>query len=165
MKYNESLKSRHESIRKQTINELLATIENIKAFEGEEATISAKKIITNSNLSRSVLYKSHVLKIWNYELWNIRYNKDEFERQILTQKRKQENDHLVEENIKLQTQLEKIKHENDILTKKNEELKIRLRVYRDTHHEEKLELNLQIKRVIGECQRLSNILLINNISF
>jgi predicted RNase H-like nuclease (RuvC/YqgF family) len=73
MKYNDVLKDMHKKMRESTIKKIQSSIDFIKENGGEKANISPNKLMECSGLSRAVLYKSHILKMWNSNLWEKRY--------------------------------------------------------------------------------------------
>ncbi|PRS35655.1 hypothetical protein C6W19_17580 [Bacillus sp. RJGP41] len=72
-RYNERLREHQNKMRAETLKQIENAINDIKDFEGENADITAKKLQEQTNLSRSVLYKEHTLKVWNIKLWEERY--------------------------------------------------------------------------------------------
>ena len=158
MSYNESLQNVHGNYRDDTIDKLNNAIKTIKTFEGENTIITAKKIVDNSDLSRSVLYKPHALKVWNPTLWEEKY-REKTQIEIKLEKNYGKNveilnkdiDKLNKDNLKLEKQLSKLKDQL-----KNE--KIRSAIYKQDYEEVKLEMKQQRESLLGECQRLNNLL-------
>lgn len=150
MRYNESLKKRHESLRKQTIQVIQEAVEDIKGTEGDDAPITAKKLQDYTDLSRGTLYKEHVLKIWNYKLWEEKHVlRTKMEKDI---KKKFDNDlkDYSEEIIRLNKELENANLKIRNLEEKLDKQKMRSTVYQDDIE----ELKIKNQKVLGECQRL-----------
>jgi valyl-tRNA synthetase len=148
-------------MRGETATQVMSAIRVIKAFEGEQASISAKKILDNSNLSRSVLYKDHILKIWNKELWEERH----FKKTKIQKKVEEQYKSGVEE---LQKELEKVykEFENQYIEvnkfkKKYTDEKKRAEVYLDDID----KLKEKMKKLRGEIFRLQSILDSHNINY
>lgn len=158
MVYNPSLQKNHQESREKTIEELKNGIKIIKQFEGENAAITAKKIIENTSLSRPVLYKDHVLKEWNYELWEKRtlrkkakaVNLDKYNNDVKLLKNEIE---------KLNNELEKARNIITMLNKSIEKEKKRSEVYKMDFE----ELKEEKQKVIAESQRLNDKLVMHGI--
>lgn len=73
MKYNQTLQKKHSEKREESVQEIIQAIEYIKSNEGNQAIITAAKLVLLTGKSRSLLYKNHVLRIWNVDLWRKRY--------------------------------------------------------------------------------------------
>lgn len=152
MKYNDAIKERHENFRNDTVSQIEQAIETIKAFEGEQAVITAKKIVENSNLSRAVLYKEHSLKVWNAKLWRERFG-DSKDVQRKMEKQFGEEAKSYEALIKsLEDELRKSELKNEALEIKLSNEQKRNDVYKlDTE-----ELKEKNQKLLAECQRLQN---------
>jgi len=123
-KYNESLKNRHEELRESTVKQVTEAIDMLKELEGENVILSATKLTKVTNLSRSVFYKPHILKLWNRPLWHKRYGrenlaKNEYEKHI---------NEISIKNRDLETKVVQLQQKVKAL---DEELKRRKKVYRD----------------------------------
>lgn len=73
MKYNQTLRKKHEEIRAESVQDILKAIEYIRSNEGDKAIVSASKLTMLTGKSRSLLYKSHILQVWNPDLWEKHY--------------------------------------------------------------------------------------------
>ncbi|KUP25796.1 hypothetical protein [Paenibacillus sp. DMB5] len=73
----QNLKQTQEKQKQDTIQRLQAVIDFIKLNEGQHAIISMQKLITYSDgvFYKSLLYKEHVLKVWNPSKWEEKYGK------------------------------------------------------------------------------------------
>ncbi|TKI15432.1 hypothetical protein FC696_05710 [Bacillus wiedmannii] len=157
-KYNTSLQNLHASKRKETIDEINNAIETIELLEGPNAIITAKKILQYTNLSRSALYKEHALKIWNYKLWEKKYTKTNKIETKIKQKHQENLEHLQEVTKQLVAELQQQKNANRKLqaSLKNEKKR------REIKEIEIEELQIKHRRLLGECQRISDILYIKS---
>lgn len=148
----------HASKRKETIDEINNAIETIELLEGPNAIITAKKILQYTNLSRSALYKEHALKIWNYKLWEKKYTKTNKIETKIKQKHQENLEHLQEVTKQLVAELQQQKNANIKLqaSLKNEKKR------REIKEIEFEELQIKHRRLLGECQRISDILYIKS---
>ncbi|MDF9615523.1 hypothetical protein P5763_26370 [Bacillus cereus] len=157
-KYNTSLQNLHASKRKETIDEINNAIETIELLEGPNAIITAKKILQYTNLSRSALYKEHALKIWNYKLWENKYAKTNKIETGIKQKHQENSEHFQEITKQLVSELQQQKNLNRKLQTSLENEKKR----REVKELEIEELQIKHRRLLGECQRISDILYIKS---
>ncbi|ALS23183.1 hypothetical protein [Paenibacillus naphthalenovorans] len=74
---NQNLRKTQQQIREETIEKVQSAIQFIRENEGDKAPITASKILLYSEVSRTVLYKPHILKLWNEYLWQKRYGNKE----------------------------------------------------------------------------------------
>lgn len=152
MKYNNGLKKLHRSQREKTIETLQNVLQIIKAFEGENTPITAKKIIDNSNLSRAVLYKEHLLKVWNPNLWRKKQEENAQESTKYKQKYSNELRSLIETNNKLTSEINKYKTNIEQLSRELEISKSRAIAYKADYEEEKIKY----QRQLGLNQKLND---------
>ncbi|MGX5633704.1 hypothetical protein [Bacillus thuringiensis] len=152
MKYNNGLKTLHRTQREKTIEDLQNVLQIIKAFEGENTPITAKKIIDNSTLSRAVLYKEHLLKIWNPTLWKKKHETYKQTNGELESKYKNNITSLTALNNSLTEELFKANIKIKKLSKELEISNIRAIAYKADYEEEKTKY----QRQLGENQRLYN---------
>ncbi|QTH44029.1 hypothetical protein J4772_06385 [Cohnella sp. LGH] len=75
MDVNEAIKNLQFSQREDTVSKVKEAIQYIRDFEGENARLTANKILKNCDVSRAVLYKRHILELWNPRLWYHRYGR------------------------------------------------------------------------------------------
>lgn len=154
MRYNETLKQKHESLRQETIQSVQEAIEDIRATEGEHSPITAKKLLEYTELSRGTLYKEHVLKVWNYKLWEEKHVlRTKIEKQVRDTFNK-DLESYSENLFRLETELEKANNKIKNLEKKLDKEKMKSIVYKDDLNEEKIK----VEKALGECQRLHGIL-------
>lgn len=151
MKYNETIKKIHENSRKSTIEQIKDAIELIKSFEGENAIITANKIINNSDLSRAVLYKEHALKEWNCDLWEGKFGSSKRQQSKSNSKEFDELKNLV---ITLEKKNDKLELENKKCEDKFQKEKQRSEVYKMDIE----DLKEKNKKLLAECQRLNSLL-------
>ncbi|MED3561908.1 DUF6262 family protein [Bacillus xiapuensis] len=151
MVYTPELQNNHRQQRDYSIEELKKGIDVIKAFEGEDAVITAKKLVQNTSLSRSALYKDHILKEWNYDLWEARTLKRKAKAVNL---RKYNNDvnNLTDEIKKLNDELEKTRKMIAALNKIIEKERKRKEVYKMDIE----DLKEEKEKILAECQRLND---------
>ncbi|PEF66697.1 hypothetical protein [Bacillus cereus] len=153
-KYNASLQKLHESKKTETIHEIQNAMDTIILLEGQNAMITAKKVLQYTTLSRSVLYKEHALKIWNYELWEEKYiQKNQIEMK-LERKYKQDFNYFQKILKDLEIELHTIKKQNKKLqiTLENEKKR------REVRELDMEELKIKHQKVLTECQRLSDLI-------
>lgn len=160
MKYNDAIKERHENFRNDTVSQIEQAIETIKAFEGENAVITAKKILDNSSLSRSVLYKKHSLKIWNLTLWNERYGDDKEIRKKLEKEFEGEVQSFQEEIVLLKKKILNLEKQNVLLEEKLSNEQKRSEVYKMDVD----DMKFKHQKLLAECQKLQNKLFAHGIS-
>ncbi|MEH7547751.1 hypothetical protein [Neobacillus vireti] len=159
MRYNDRLKELHEQKRIETINQIEYAIDTIKALEGDNAAITALKICNYSGLSRAALYKEHALKIWNPVLWSERYEKKTKIEEKLKGKFEEDIKTLKEEINTLNNELLRTKSKLNKVALELEDEKKRSHVYKLDAE----ELKLTNKKLLGECQRLHNKLVMHGI--
>lgn len=153
MPYHDALQEKHTDDRKKTVKIVQDAIQTIKDIEGESAPITAKKIRMYSDLSRSVLYKKHIVKVWNPELWEKKYSaKDKFVDKLLEQEHQKALEQAKQEIELLILQLENEKREKNSLKEKLELEKERSKVYKADLEEEKINN----QKLLGECHRLAS---------
>ena len=73
---NQWLNDKQEKQRQETIEKVQSVIDFIKLTEGDNTVIFAKKLLhygKDIGIKRAVLYKRHVLNLWNPHLWQKRY--------------------------------------------------------------------------------------------
>ncbi|MCU5265844.1 hypothetical protein OB994_00125 [Bacillus cereus] len=150
MKYNDGLKTLHCIQRKETIQELQNAIQMIKTFEGEDTSITAKKITDNSNLSRAVLYKEHLLQLWHPTLWQKNQEARKQTDRKLESKYKNNITLLTDLNNSLTEELSKANMKIQKLSKELEISNSRAITYKADYEEEKIKY----QRQLGENQRL-----------
>lgn len=134
------------------IETIRRAIDTIKTFEGEKAVITAKKLMDNTDLSRSVLYKSHVLKEWNPVSWEKRYGNGVKWKAEYDVKFEKDSAHLL-------NKIEKLIKENERLQRSNLKLEESVQNERKRSDVYKLdceELKVKNQKLLAECQRLQN---------
>jgi flagellar biosynthesis GTPase FlhF len=153
-KLNDYLKSMHQSMREDTANKVREAIEAIREFEGEKSVISANKLVNITGLSRSVLYKSHILEVWNPTLWNKRYGK-----------RKQTNGVYEKEIQQLQEGKENLEEKLKKLEFKCKELETQLKQRKEVYKMDIKDLESQNAELLGENLSLKSILRASGINY
>ncbi len=147
-RYNEGLKGHQGNLREETIKLIRDAIDRL----GENAQITAIKLQKETNLSRSVLYKEHALKIWNPKLWEERYiEKSRIEKKLETKYLK--DFRLLSKEIEeLNGQIAKLQQKNKKLEVDLEKEKKRREV-REMDYDDEKKKN---QRLLAELQKLEN---------
>jgi hypothetical protein len=160
MVLNTGLLELHENKKNETIQQIKSAIETIRVLEGQEATVTAKKLVYFTELSRATLYKKHALKIWNPTLWENRYvKKIQIEMRL-------ENKFKKDLQI-LQTEIESLSIENNKLKNHNKKLKSVLEIQKkrsEVYRYDIDELNSKHQKLLAECQNLHNKLVMHGIN-
>jgi tRNA G10 N-methylase Trm11 len=153
-RYNEGLKEHHNKRRQETLVKLQTALDTIESLEGEKAVITAHKILQYTDLSRLTLYKEHVLKIWNPQLWEERYiKKSKIEKKLEVKYSNEVND--------LMKQIEDLNKQLVKAQKMNEKLKSDFEKEKKRREVKEIELEESIfkhKRLLAECQRLQTLI-------
>ncbi|MCR6791547.1 DUF6262 family protein [Bacillus paranthracis] len=158
MAYNLSLQEYHQQLRNNSIEELKKGIDVIRGFEGENTVITAKKLMENTSLSRPVLYKEHILKEWNYELWETRMLKKKA-RAVNLSKYNNDIKNLKDEIKIFSDELKKARNTITIMNNKIEKERKRSEVYKMDIE----ELKEEKQKILAECQRLNDKLVMHGI--
>ncbi|WP_078410717.1 hypothetical protein [Priestia abyssalis] len=153
-RYNEGIKEHQNKRRQETLDKLQTALDTIESIEGATAIITAHKILKYTDLSRPTLYKEHVLKIWNPELWEERYAKKSRAEKKLEVKYSKEINDLMKQIEDLNKQLLKAHRMNEKLKNDLEKEKKR----REVKEMELEEAILKHKRLLAECQTLQTLL-------
>lgn len=152
-KYNNGIKEHHDTKREETIQTIEDAIQRIKDFEGENAIITAKKLVEETGLSRSALYKQHALKVWNPKLWEEKYVEKSKIEIKLESKYSNELEALQKQVEILTNKLNRLEMRNEKLQKDLETEKKRREV-KGIEYEEERAKNM---RLLGELQRLQGL--------
>ena len=132
-RYNAGLKEHQNEKRQETIEQIKNAIDTIHALEGDNAIITAHKILIYTSLSRSALYKEHSLKLWNPKLWEERYvEKSRIEKKLEDKYTRElaesnlQSEELRKDILKLQRKIIKLEkdHENERKRREVKELEI-----------------------------------------
>lgn len=157
LSYNKGLENYQKAQRSQTIEEVRNTITFIHQIEGEDAIITLKKMLDNSNLSRKVLYKEQVLKEWHPELWKKKYEQND-STNIINKQFEKNMQSLIEREQLLSKELQKAENTIQKLKTDLENERKRVAVY-------KLDLEKEYEdrqKLLNECQRLNDKLRMHN---
>ncbi|MCY9005720.1 DUF6262 family protein [Peribacillus frigoritolerans] len=139
-------------MRAETLKQIENAINDIKDFEGENADITAKKLQEQTNLSRSVLYKEHTLKVWNVNLWEERYVEKSKVEKKLENKYSKDFEVIYKQIEELNEKILNLQKKNRFLDKALEKEKKRREVREMDLEDEKIKN----QKLLAELQRLEN---------
>jgi chromosome segregation ATPase len=102
-----------QTLTEQLIEKVKSAIDFIRMNEGENAIITANKILLYSQMSRTVLYKNHVLRVWNEPLWNRRYGRKHHKKYVDKELKalQSENETLLQKMQKAEARIKKLETE------------------------------------------------------
>ncbi|MFP7479654.1 DUF6262 family protein [Terribacillus saccharophilus] len=159
IKINKGIEKYQHERRQNTIDIINQAIQDIKDFEGENSPVTAKKLQSYTDLSRSALYKEHTLKVWNKNLWEERYTEKSRAEKKLEVKYSKEHgvlknliDELNRQIINIQKKKNKLEDELEIERKRREVKEIELG-----------ELKEKNMKLLAECQRLHDLVHVHRI--
>ncbi|WP_339207889.1 hypothetical protein MHH56_09510 [Paenibacillus sp. FSL K6-3182] len=151
---NEKLTEIQKQQREETVKKVQDVIEFIKLNEGDYAVLTLQKLIhySGGQLYKSILYKEHVLKIWNPKKWEYKYGK----RRVFKDYEYDKNVKLIRKEVEgLEQKLNDAESKNSKLRTENEKLNDKYKGIKVMWEEER-ELNARLRGEILQLQsRLS----------
>lgn len=151
---HEKLTEIQKQQREETIKKVQDVIDFIKLNEGDFAVITLQKLIhySGGQLYKSILYKEHVLKIWNPRKWEYKYGN----RRVFKDYEYDKNVKLIRKEVEeLEKKLSNAEANNAKLRTENEKIDAKYKGVKVMWEEER-ELNARLRGEILQLQsRLS----------
>lgn len=147
---NERLTEIQKKQKEATMKKVQDTIDFIKQNEGDFAVITLQKLLhySGGQLYKSILYKEHVLKIWNPRKWEYKYGNrrvfKDYEYDKTVRNIRKEIEGIEKKLVDAESKNAKLRKENENLNSKYKGIKVMW--------EEERELNAELRGMILQLQ-------------